>query len=291
MKKILLILSLALTFFAVQTEAKKVALLVGISNYETANLGWKNLHATNDLDLLTPLFRKAGFEVQEIRNDAATHNAVINKLDKLAAYCKKGDKVFILLSGHGQQKVNTFGDDETYTQTFIPFNAAKKYCAKDKGEKHLTDDEINVKLKAIKKQIGPSGELMVALDACHSGDGTRGEAEIDEEPQVSTQQDGDMPAERGDGDIFGYGILKKARTTKKRGPTPCDYEVAACASQGVSMEFRGDDGKIYGALSYLFYKGITSNNGAVNFGTLYNYVKKNYSKTMKTEPHCRRGEK
>ena len=100
-----------------------------------------------------------------------------------------------------------------------------------------------------------------------------------------------MPAERGDGDIFGYGILKKARTTKKRGPTPCDYEVAACASQGVSMEFRGDDGKIYGALSYLFYKGITSNNGAVNFGTLYNYVKKNYSKTMKTEPHCRRGEK
>ena len=127
MKKILLILSLALTFFAVQTEAKKVALLVGISNYETANLGWKNLHATNDLDLLTPLFRKAGFEVQQIRNNAATHNAVINKLDKLAAYCKKGDKVFILLSGHGQQKVNTFGDDETYTQTFIPFNAAKKY--------------------------------------------------------------------------------------------------------------------------------------------------------------------
>ena len=33
MKKIILILTLALTVFAFQTEAKKIALLVGISNY------------------------------------------------------------------------------------------------------------------------------------------------------------------------------------------------------------------------------------------------------------------
>jgi len=289
MKKSLLVLSLALAIFTFQTEAKKIALLVGISNYETANLGWKNLHATNDLDLLAPVLKKAGFKIHILRNNAATHKAILNKLDKLN--CSKGDKVLILFSGHGQQKVNTYGDPEKYTQTFIPFDAAKKYCSKDKGDKHLTDDELNIKLKAIKKQIGPSGELMVALDACHSADGTRGEDEIDDET-ITTHEDGeDVPAERGDGDIFGKGALKVAKKTKKQAPIPCDYEVAACASNGVSMECRGDDGKIYGALSYLLYKGITSNNSIVNFGNIFNYVKKNYTKTMRSTPYCRRGGK
>jgi hypothetical protein len=291
MKKILLILALAFTAFAFQTEAKKIALLVGISNYEDAKLGWKNLHASNDLDLLTPILNKAGFEVQTIRNNAATHNAILNKLDQLAAKSQKGDKVLILLSGHGQQKINTFGDPEPFTQTFIPFDAARKCTKKYRGERHLTDDEINLKLKAIKTKVGPSGELMVALDACHSADGTRGETEIDDEPAVTPLDGEDMPAERGDGDIFGKGILKVAKKTKKQAPMPCDFEIAACASNGVSIECRGDDGKIYGSLSYLIFKGIKSNNGVVNFGTLYNYVKKNYSMTMRSTPYCRRGGK
>ena len=291
MKKIIFILTLALTILAFQTEAKKFALLVGISNYEDAKLGWKNLHASNDLDLLTPILKKAGFKVLEIRNNAATHNAIKNKLNQLAATCQKGDKVLVLLSGHGQQMVNTFGDPEPFTQTFIPFDAAKIYCDKDKGEKHLTDDELYVKLKAIKEKVGPTGELMVALDACHSADGTRSATEIDDETVVTTQDGEDMPAQRGDGDIFGKGKLTPAKKTKKQFPIPCDYEIAACASSGVSSECRGDDGKIYGALSYLIYKGIKSKNGVVDFKSLVDYVKKNWGQTMKATPYCRRGEK
>ena len=132
---------------------------------------------------------------------------------------------------------------------------------------------------------------MVALDACHKRDGTRGETEIDDEPAVTPQDGGDIPAERGDGDIFGNGILKKARKTKKRAPIPCDFEIAACASNGVSIEFRGDDGKDLWSPLLSIFKGIKSNNGVVNFGTPYNYVKKNYSMTMRSTPYCRRGGK
>ena len=292
MKKTLLILTLALTVFSFQIEAKKIALLVGISNYETANLGWGNLHASNDLDLLTPVFKKAGFEVHILRNNAATHNAIKNKMDNLATYCKKGDQVFILLSGHGQQMVNTTGDNEMFTETFIPFDAARKYCDKDKGNKHLTDNELYVKLKAIKTKIGPSGKLMVALDACHSADGTRGgeERDLDNE-QIALLEDGeDMPAVRGDGEIFGKGILIQKRGKGNMPQIPCDFEMAACSSNGVSYEHRGKDKKIYGALSYLIYFGIEENRGIVNFESLYNYVTKNYSKTMrKSTPYCRRG--
>lgn len=282
---------MALSVFAFPIQAKKIALLVGISNYQDAKLGWRNLHANNDLNLLTPTLKKAGFEVMTLRDNAATHKAILNKLDQLAQKSKNGDKVFILFSGHGQQMVNTFGDPEQYTQTFIPYDAAKKYCTKDKGDKHLTDDELNVKLKAIKASVGTQGEIMVALDACHSADGTRGGSEIDDEPEVTAQDGEDVPAQRGDGDIFGKGVLKTVKKTKKQAPIPCDFEVAACASSGVSMECRGDDGKIYGSLSYLLFNGIESNNGAVNFGALYNYVKKNYTKTMKSTPYCRRGGK
>ena len=291
MKKILFILTLALSVFAFKTEAKKIALLVGISNYEDAKLGWKNLHANNDLNLLAPALKKAGFEVMTLKNNAATHKAILKKLDQLAKKSKNGDKVFILFSGHGQQMVNTFGDKEKLTETFIPFDAAKKYCDRDKGNKHLTDDELNVKLKAIKASVGAQGELMVALDACHSGDSTRGGSEIDDELIAAVQGGKDVPAQRGDADIFGMGKLQPRPKTKDLAPIPCDFVVAACASSGVSMECRGDDGEIYGSLSYLLFKGIKSNNGAVGFGALYNYVIKNYKKTMRSTPYCRRGGK
>ena len=43
------------------------------------------------------------------------------------------------------------------------------------GEKHLIDDEINVLLTDIRKKIGEEGAMLVVVDACHSGDSSRGE--------------------------------------------------------------------------------------------------------------------
>lgn len=49
-----------------------------------------------------------------------------------------------------------------------------KACDKDRGEKHLTDDEVNYYLSAIRRRVGEKGKIFVVVDACHSGDATRG---------------------------------------------------------------------------------------------------------------------
>ena len=60
-------------------------------------------------------------------------------------------------------------------ECWIPYDACRKASATYHGEKYLTDDELNVYLNAIRNKIGAKGKLLVVIDACHSGDGTRGE--------------------------------------------------------------------------------------------------------------------
>jgi hypothetical protein len=44
------------------------------------------------------------------------------------------------------------------------------------GEKHLRDDEFGLMVLEMRKKLGPKGDLLVILDACHSGTSTRGTA-------------------------------------------------------------------------------------------------------------------
>ena len=279
-----LILALILSFF--NSQAKNWALVVGISNYQDAGLGWSKLHGTNDVDLLMPVLKRAGFTVIPIKDKAATHARILTELDKLKKNCKSGDKVLVHLSGHGQQMINTMGDqNEGNTEAFIPYDAAKVYCAKDKGEKHLTDDEFYLKLKAIKECIGTKGELMVTVDACHSGDMTRESIEVPD----SILNDKELGKRGSKNDIFGKGKLMPANATKPKVPSPCDYELSACPPENVSRECRGENDSIYGPLSYLLYEGIKQQNGRLNFNRLYQFVidKKNYQKRMLKAPYSR----
>ena len=60
-------------------------------------------------------------------------------------------------------------------ECWIPYDAYRKASRTYHGENHLTDDELNVYLNAIRNKIGAKGKLLVVIDACHSGDGTRGD--------------------------------------------------------------------------------------------------------------------
>ena len=39
----------------------------------------------------------------------------------------------------------------------------------------MIDDELNTLLTAIRNKIGDSGKMLVVVDACHSGDSSRGQ--------------------------------------------------------------------------------------------------------------------
>lgn len=119
----------------------------------------------------------AGFKsVTTLVNRQATKVGIVRAFKRMTASCKHGDVVYIHYSGHGQQMTDVHNDEKDgLDECWIPYDACRKASANYHGEKHLTDDELNVYLNAIRNKIGANGKLLVAIDACHSGDGTRGE--------------------------------------------------------------------------------------------------------------------
>ena len=114
--------------------------------------------------------------ITRLVNGQATKNGIVKAFKGLVSQCKVGDIVYVHYSGHGQQMKDVHNDEKDgLDECWIPYDAYRKPCKKDRGEKHLTDDEVNYYLNTIRDKIGDKGKMLVVIDACHSGDGTRGE--------------------------------------------------------------------------------------------------------------------
>lgn len=180
MKHIVLILAL---FLALPSpgDAKKRAFLVGISKYRAnGRSAWVNIHGKEDVDSLAPALIKKGFSVSTLVNEQATYQGIVNSLKGLISDTKRGDVVFIHFSCHGQPVedglLGHFPKDEKdgYDEAIVPIDAGRVYSSNGyKGEKHLTDDELNGYIKSLRTKIGPKGMLYVTLDACHAGESSR----------------------------------------------------------------------------------------------------------------------
>ena len=129
------------------------------------------------------MLKRAGFKrVTTLVNRQATKTGIVGALKRMAASCKQGDVVYVHYSGHGQQMTDVHDDEKDgLDECWIPYDACRKASTTYHGERHLTDDELNVYLNAIRYRIGAKGKLLVVIDACHSGDGTRGDDGDDDE--------------------------------------------------------------------------------------------------------------
>ena len=168
---IFLFLSLAVT---AQT---KRALVIGLG--EQQDKAWNKINGDKDVPLVQAMLKNAGFKsVMTLVNRQATKTGIVGAFKRMTASCKYGDVVYIHYSGHGQQMTDVHNDErDGLDECWIPYDACRKASATYHGERHLTDDELNVYLNAIRNKIGAKGKLLVAIDACHSGDGTRGDDE------------------------------------------------------------------------------------------------------------------
>ena len=166
---LLLLLSLS-----VSAQTKR-ALVIGLG--EQQDKAWNKINGDKDVPLVQGMLKSAGFKsVTALVNRQATKTGIIGAFRKMAASCKQGDVVYVHYSGHGQQMTDVHNDEKDgLDECWIPYDAYRKASATYHGEKHLTDDELNVYLNAIRNKIGAKGKLLVAIDACHSGDGTRGD--------------------------------------------------------------------------------------------------------------------
>ena len=191
------------------------------------------------------IWHKVGYtDVRTLVNKQATKAGIVTAFKKLTAQCAAGDIVYIHFSGHGQQVTDVNGDEgkkDGWDEAWVPYDAYLKYGRKDRGEKHLIDDEINVLLMDIRNRIGDNGKLLVVVDACHSGDSSRG----DENEVI-----------RGVKDEFIIPIKKKGKTVKapERWIT-----LSACKDFQLNQEMKTPK---VGKLTYALY--MTAQKGKVS---------------------------
>ena len=253
MKARLIIYLFLLLSLSVTSQTKR-ALVVGLGQQQ--DKAWNKINGDKDVPIVQGMLKSAGFKsVTTLVNQQATKAGIIGAFKRMAASCKQGDVVYIHYSGHGQQMTDVHNDEtDGLDECWIPYDAYRKACKTYHGEKHLTDDELNVYLNAIRDKIGAKGKLLVVIDACHSGDGTRG----DEDEVVRGVEDVFKAVKSliiGDNDKEKV-INQKAKPLAERWIT-----LSACKSDQVNIEMKNPAvGKLTYALCMELKNGDKINN-------------------------------
>ena len=147
------------------------ALIIGLGEQEDKS--WGKINGDKDIPIVTEMLLYSGYKKRDIValvNEQATKSKIISAFENLTKLCRKNDIIYIHFSGHGQRITDIDGDEtDGWDESWIPYDAYRKYGIKDKGEKHLIDDEIYNLLVEIKRRVGVKGKIMVVADACHSG--------------------------------------------------------------------------------------------------------------------------
>ena len=172
----LFLVSLFFTPVCINAQTKR-ALVIGIGNHEDS--AWDKINGDRDVPYVLEILNAAKYEqIITCVNEEATKAGIVSAFQTLTQSCQPNDIVYIHYSGHGQQ-MRDMGNDEAdaLDECWIPYDAYRKTSDTYKGEKHLVDDEVNMLLTIIRNKIGNGGKMLVVVDACHSGDATRGPGE------------------------------------------------------------------------------------------------------------------
>lgn len=272
MKARLIIYLFLLLSLSVTSQTKR-ALVVGLGQQQ--DKAWNKINGDKDVPIVQGMLKSAGFKsVTTLVNQQATKAGIIGAFKRMAASCKQGDVVYIHYSGHGQQMTDVHNDEtDGLDECWIPYDAYRKACKTYHGEKHLTDDELNVYLNAIRDKIGAKGKLLVVIDACHSGDGTRG----DEDEVVRGVEDVFKAVKSliiGDNDKEKF-INQKAKPLAERWIT-----LSACKSDQVNIEMKNP---AVGKLTYALWMEL-KNGDKINNEEFIKRIRKFVNRNTSSRP-------
>lgn len=255
-----------------QSSPRKLALIIAIGTYDSTT-GWKSISSLNDINYMKPALIGQSFEesnIEILKNEQATKGGIIAAIDRLIAKAKPGDIVVFHFSGHGQQIFDDANKDEAdgYDEALVAYDAKMRYGGSYTGQNHLRDDELGMKLKALRKNIGKDGSLLVLLDACHSGTGTRGqEFAITRGTEAKCEPEGyakTITPSRGNGaeGVFDdKDLLSNMVVISAASADQLNYETKDAKQNGV------------GSLSYAFSQAISQTSGTINYKILFEKIK------------------
>lgn len=265
----LLVLFILLFIASSSSRAQdKHSIIIALGGYWKYGHYWNDINSANDAELLKTALLSQGFKSDNMHivSESETKEEILQSIETLISNTTQaGDFVHIHFSGHGQQVADTNGDEvDGYDEALVPLSAPSrpKYLDSSEteitynGNLHLTDDEFGMALQKVRKHLGSEGELLVSIDACHSGTSTRGIG-IARGSSIRIEPEGFEPTKTY---ITDNGWFKNGSSADELARMVTFY---ASSSQELNYEYRADNGKNYGPLSYALSSAISQ--GYLNF--------------------------
>ncbi|MEZ4943013.1 MAG: caspase family protein [Saprospiraceae bacterium] len=241
---------------ALAQTPRKFAFLIAIGDYPQDG-GWQKIHASNDLGIIRQALLNRGFPAENIltlTESEATYAGILKTWEeRFVPKIRAGDVVYFQFSGHGQQVADDNGDEaDRFDEAIVPYDSPLRYEAGVyTGERLIRDDKLNDLFTALRRKLGPGGNLMVVLDACHSGTGTRG---------MTPARGTDIPMADPDFVKSTYKTAPKNGDITQFGPPEGVEQLAPMAAffgsahNQLNFETRDAEGQLLGSLSYALSK-------------------------------------
>ncbi|MFM7684277.1 MAG: caspase family protein, partial [Bacteroidota bacterium] len=287
MRVFLLFALLNLNIFGCLAQAKH-ALVVAIGDYPTysnADLNWSDLSSLNDVELLRELFKKQEFlnkNTTVLLNEKANATRLHAVFDSITNTLKTGDVFFFHFSGHGQQVADFKPSDfpavkylkrdeaDGLDETLVLYNAPLKNYEGYNFAEHFYDDQLNYYLTKIQEKIGPTGQVIVVIDACHSGTATRGAEDIVVRGSKVTMVPAGYKIEENSQDAsLGFDADLNFKSEGSLAPMVAFF---GCKAEQVNREIRDRNGKGYGSLTYFFTKSFYELKDQASFQNLFSKI-------------------
>lgn len=161
----------------------KHALIVAIGNY----LNWPTISSLRDVGLIETALQRQGFQdIKIVSDSSATVSGIEKAFDDLTMRAHPGDVVVIHFSSHGEQIQDDNGDEtDGLDETIVTYNAvlptgrpvSKKEYDRFQAN-YFRDDKLGGLINILREKLGKNGDVLVFMDLCHSGSGTRGLAKV-----------------------------------------------------------------------------------------------------------------
>lgn len=272
-KPLLIILSYLLGASSLSAqEPQKRALIIALGEY-ASNTGWNSLHSGNDVELIAASLQSQGFLEKDILvlQDAQADKETITRRFKehLIDQARPGDIAFFHFSGHGQQVADNNGDEKDgYDEALVPYDSPQHFQAGIyEGERLIRDDELNQWLLKLRQRLGNTGQVLVVLDACHSGTATRGYAPCRGSETVMAASGRKVTTEKKSNTVDRF-----METVQEADLAPL-VAISASSAQQLNYEYRDASGEYYGSLSYAFSKSLQNVQPSTSYRDLFEHIK------------------
>lgn len=145
----------------------KWSLHIGIDQYPRLDRRYQLAGCVNDAELMANILQQVfGFpaaNVSLLRNQEATHDAILAAFDQLVQRVSAEDIVVINYAGHGSRMRDREGQEpDGYDETIVPYDSGRGFVP----NRDISDDEIYLRLLHLSEK---TPYITLIFDCCHSG--------------------------------------------------------------------------------------------------------------------------